>query len=305
MTRGEGRIVSEDFGGLWPLDKPWEQLVVLHARANAPLATAGGRLPVVIFSHGMTMLRDLYVSYLEDLASWGFVVAAISHTYDSSAVEYSDGVVGLNTTYWTTNPSNPAPAEADAHIAVWVADARFVADQLTTWNASDPLSRFTGRLDLDKLGMFGHSYGGATAGEACFADPRFKAGANFDGNFFSPARATGGRAVSQPFMIQLAASNQYHDTSFDSFFGKLQIGYQVTIADSVHMDYSDYSLIVKQFASASPAMKWFGSGDYLRILAVSRAYNLAFFKKHLRGDPQPLLDGSSPSFPEATFKKKP
>jgi len=306
MARGEAKSAGGTIWAFkdWPPDKPWEQLVVMHARANVPLATAGGRFPVMIFSHGFTGLRDFSVSYLEDLASWGFVVAAISHTYDSAAVVFPDGSQADFNVYWAADPNSITDAEMDAHIAVWLADARFVADQFTAWNAGDSNGRLTGRLDLDRIGMVGGSYGGAAAAEACFADARFKAGANLDGTLFSPARTTGGRAVNQPFMIQLSAGH-VGDQSIDSFFDKLHVGYEVRIANSTHMSFGDGEIIVKQIFGADVATKWFGSGDYLRTLVVSRAYNLAFFKKHLRGEPQPLLDGPSANFPEVTLTKKP
>lgn len=307
MTRAEARFealiaplpATGYVTGTWPPDQPWEQLVVMHAQSNAPLAAAGGSFPVVIFSHGLGLLRDMYVSYLEDLASWGFVVAAISHTYDSGVVVFPDGSEVDSNFYWVADPnSGITDAELDSHIAVWLADARFVADQLTAWNASDPGDRLTGRLDLERLGMFGHSYGGATSAEACFADARFKAGANFDGTLYSPARSTGGRAVNQPFLLQLSDSGP--DQSIDDFFGKLEVGYQVTLSNTSHYYFSDLPLEGQQLYGDS-----FGPGNYLRTLIVSRAYTLAFFKKHLLGEPQPLLDGPSPDFPEATFKKKP
>jgi dienelactone hydrolase len=303
MARGEAKAAGVTIWAFkdWPSDKPWEQLVVMHARANVPLAAAG-RFPAVLSSHGYTGLRDFGVSYLEDLASWGFIVAAISHTYDSAAVVFPDGSeADLDPSCWSHGPTD---ADFDAHTAVWLADARFVADQLAAWNASDTSGRLTGRIDLDQLGMFGGSYGGAIAGEACFADARFKAGANLDGTFYSPARTTGGRTVNQPFMIQLSADH-VGDPSIDNFFDKLQVGYEVRLANSTHMSFGDAEIIVKQIFGADVATNWFGSGDYLRTLLVSRAYNLAFFKKHLRKDPQPLLDGPSPEFPEATLSKKP
>jgi len=48
-------------------------------------------------------------------------------------------------------------------------------NQLENLNAAEPSGKFTGRLDLQRLGMFGHSFGGAQALQFCHDDARCKA----------------------------------------------------------------------------------------------------------------------------------
>jgi hypothetical protein len=67
-------------------------------------------------------------------------------------------------------------------LAVWVADTTFIANQLQ--NLKAPISGFSAALDLEHLGVFGHSYGGAVAGEFCKIDARCKAGLDMDGTQF-------------------------------------------------------------------------------------------------------------------------
>src|SRR6266478_1336160 len=56
--------------------------LVTHAVVRAPFAASLRRSPVLIFSPGGGMISELYTSQLEDLASHGYVVAAITHRYD-------------------------------------------------------------------------------------------------------------------------------------------------------------------------------------------------------------------------------
>jgi predicted dienelactone hydrolase len=135
----------------------------------------------------------LYASLIEDLVTHGYVVVAIDHTYDAAVVTMLDGGTAYANTSW--QPSDTADASTmwdtyDQHIETWVADARFVLDQVTTWQSADPQGLVTGRLDLDRVGMFGHSYGGATAAQCCALDARFKAGINLEGTLFSPGEPT-------------------------------------------------------------------------------------------------------------------
>ena len=63
----------------------------LAAISNAvPLHRAGG-WPVVLFSTGYGIERQLYTGLVEDLASHGYVVVAIDHPHDANIVSFPDG----------------------------------------------------------------------------------------------------------------------------------------------------------------------------------------------------------------------
>jgi len=57
----------------------------------------------------------------------------------------------------------------------------FVLDRLERLNTSDASGKFTGRLDMTRVGVFGHSFGGAAALQFCHEDSRCKAGIDVDG----------------------------------------------------------------------------------------------------------------------------
>jgi pimeloyl-ACP methyl ester carboxylesterase len=99
---------------------------------------------------------------------------------------------------------------ADTLVRWWTADCRFVLDQLEQLNASDPSGTFRGRLDLERVGMFGHSLGGATALLLCHDDPRCKAGVNVDGAPIGRVIADG---ITQPFMFVLGDHSRESDTT--------------------------------------------------------------------------------------------
>src|SRR5262249_37741438 len=79
-----------------------------------------------------------------------------------------------------------------------VADVRFVLDELGRLDEDGPGALLAGRLDLARVGVFGHSFGGAVAAEACRADPRIRCAADLDGLIFGEAARTG---VGKPFLF--------------------------------------------------------------------------------------------------------
>ena len=66
---------------------------------------------------------------------------------------------------------------------------------------SDASGRFTGRLDMTRVGIFGHSFGGATAAQFCHEDSRCKAGIDVDG---APHGSVIQAGIRQPFMFLLS-----------------------------------------------------------------------------------------------------
>ena len=186
-------------------------------------------------------------------------------------------------------------------------DAQFVLDELGRLNAADP--RFAGRLDLDKMGMFGHSLGGATAAQLCLRDPRCKAGAAMDGSYFETNLLT--RTLSVPDLFFRAGDGPAPDPANGLPDGRpddrlavnhhlVTNAYWVKLVSTIHLSFGDADLI---FNAASMAAYWNTptSGQFLppaRVTQVVRAYLLAFFNKYLRGEDDHLLDGPSPAYPE-------
>ena len=151
------------------------QGVKLDATADAvPMKRTGG-WPVVLFSPGFGVERELYTGLVEDLASHGYVVVAIDHPHDAGIVEFPDGHVVI--------PASQM--DITRALTVRVADTRFVLTELARLARSGV---FAGRLDLGRIGMFGHSLGGAAAASTMLVDRRLRAGADLDGLLFGQVR---------------------------------------------------------------------------------------------------------------------
>lgn len=152
---------------------------------NAPLPPGDEKYPVLVFSPGGGMKALTYHVLLEDLASHGWVVAAIDPPYNAKAVRLPDGRVLGNLKPdergWPQSKNRDEFARFyTERIAHWSNDIRFVIDQLTSLDSGD--GPFADRLDLEKgVGALGHSRGGQAAAAVRVIDERVKGGVNIDG----------------------------------------------------------------------------------------------------------------------------
>lgn len=162
------------------------QSIPTHSVENAPVAAAESKYPVLFLSHGGTDMPEFNTVRAEELASQGYVVVAINHTYDSALNILPDGRVVPHSPMFDAASREGSDSEfvqlQAETVALRAGDIQFVLDELEKFNAGNaPTGLFNGRLDLDRVGVFGNSTGGATAAEVLSIDPRFKAGANLDG----------------------------------------------------------------------------------------------------------------------------
>jgi dienelactone hydrolase len=169
----------------------------------AGVPVANERFPVLLFSPGLGSPTLFYSSLLSEIASHGYVVAALWHPYSTQVVAFPDGTVLSGNPAGGLSPAPPDEQEAriEKVVLVWVADQRFVLDQLTAWNQQHDLLR--GHLDLARIGAFGHSLGGATAVQAAHEDNRIDAAINMDGAMFGTVM-TDARGSRAPFLFVAA-----------------------------------------------------------------------------------------------------
>jgi hypothetical protein len=177
---------AEVMRGPWKLDQ-LERIGAMRAFSieNAAPAQGDNKFPVIVFAPGGGMKGLTYHALLEDLASHGWIVAAIDPPYNARGVRLSDGRVLGNLKPAERGWPQPKSAEENRRfyqerIAHWARDMSFVIDQLTTLDRGDgPLA---GRLDLTRgVGVFGHSRGGQAAGSVRLVDDRVKGAINIDG----------------------------------------------------------------------------------------------------------------------------
>ncbi|MGZ4250429.1 MAG: alpha/beta hydrolase [Solirubrobacteraceae bacterium] len=299
---------------------PGVQLPVTHASDGAPVLSSG-TYPVLLYQPGQGDVRALGTGLVSDLASRGYVVVTIDDTYEAAEVEFPGGRV-------VTPRPNQSPVDS-----VRIADTRFVLDELASLTPGAnpdaeqrPLpSGLSAALDLSKVGMFGHSLGGATAAKAMAADARISAGINLDGSMFlaNPALHQNINRLGAQLAEQLGGrafmtmTHQGHDTHSDpslaGFWSHL-LGWRLflTMRNAQHYSYTDLEQFLGQLLSArivprqitrARVAEVIGTIQPTRAVAAERAYIAAFFDLHLRGlhGASTLLSRPSPDYPDIRF----
>ncbi|WP_214416127.1 alpha/beta hydrolase family protein [Sphaerisporangium fuscum] len=271
--------------------------VLSKVRTNAFTdARPAGRkhsLPLVVLSPGFTKPRKTLTSLAEDLASRGYVVAAIDHTYENVATTFPDGRV-----------TTCVVCEGDHDPSFFVklekgraADVSFVLDQLT---GRHPKWKAASLIDPSRIGMAGHSAGGASVEPAMVRDSRLRAGVDIDGTTDGLIPDSG---LARPFMF-LGKSANYTPgkgnpevASWENDW-KLLKGWKrwILVDGAVHESFTDISVLAGQLG-----VKIGTDLPGARSSEITRDYVAAFFDLHLREKPQPLLDEPSARFPEVKF----
>jgi len=283
--------------------------VKTHSHLEALLPDQEQAWPLLVFSHGMDRFRNGNTFQVEELASHGYIVAAIDHTYDAAATVFPDGRIA----YSSSQFDDGIPA-LDARMPVWISDVTFVLDQLERLNKGVPDSQFRGAIDMKRIGMFGHSYGGATAMQMLLHDERVKAGIDMDGGLYGIRAPEQG--IGKPFMLMNAQDTemQYQqavknpsDMSLDSYEGIWQEllhrrqlalaggGYSLTIPNTDHMSYTDFPLYSRLFTGKEEEIRY--------IHRIICDVSLSFFDKYVKGDDTIVLDDIAARYPDIGLTK--
>jgi len=268
--------------------------VKTNAIENAAPAGKRHSLPLVVLSPGYLTPRMTLTSLGEDLASRGYVVAAIDHTGESYSTTFPDGhVVGCTTCVVDNEPGRAFFGRIYQSRAL---DVSFVLDQLT---GAHPAGRAADLIDASKIGISGHSAGGATSFAAMVHDPRIDAGIDMDGTTETGGDplVPPGSGFDRPFMVYTLAE---HGPDVDPFvaadYANLA-GWKrwMLLAGGAHESFADVALLAGWAGLPSNA-----TIDRQRGLELARRMNAAMFDKWLRGQPQPVLDDPTDCYPEIT-----
>lgn len=292
----------------WGMRSRTWHLVRTAATPDAALAPAPHPFPLVVYAPwwGGTR-RDGTITCI-DLASHGFIVAAIDDVF-------WDGKPSATANQGPLPPydfsSDTAAARTLALGGTRVGQEAHKMIRVIDGLAADHGPFPAAQIDLAHVGALGFSFGGASAAEASVLDPRIAAAVNMDGTLYGKVVTKG---IDRPF-LQVSSlyvppnpanlSSTSPELRYDTFYDlrderqqALQIAEKgaatLTIKGVEHVNFSDMAL-----ESPLRSLTQAGPIDPKRALAIVDAYVVDFFRLHLLGIPSTLLHSGPSPYPEA------
>ncbi len=302
-------------------------LVETNSFQDLSIANNESSFPVIIFAHGYMWHSCMYTAQMEYLASHGYVVFSIDFTYETPISIFPNQEVRYHNqvfidTIWQDFSYDLYLAKQDSfqreedflnrisimkdlmdyapysqridHMAL---DVKFVMNQLEAI-IKKPNGPFYQKLDLERIGVMGHSLGGAVAGVACSIDARIRAGINLDGTQWGSLIHND---LDAPFLFMTAVrDSSYFDPSIFIYdVAAKNDYYNMTIEGSTHANFGDVS-----FWSNWNYISQTGPIDGDRVIQIINRYTDVFFKKYLNNQPNTILDAESHEFPEVAIRKE-
>ena len=205
------------------------------------------KYPVLIFSHGITGSRHLHQILFEHLASKGYIVFALDHSFDANLTIFPDGKIADYRSEITGHPDSILIREKQINTRAF--DIGFIIDQIRKIETGIIDSKLSGRLDLDRVALGGHSYGGATAILASHNYEIIKACVVLDGWISPIPDEVISEGINVPFLFMGRPS--WHDSDYPGNYERLadlithssNEKYDLRINQTLHLDYTDIPLM--------------------------------------------------------------
>jgi|LGOV01.1.fsa_nt_gb dienelactone hydrolase len=321
LSKECAKMISKNYFYLVPRNL---HKVKTHLYKNVSISKKHETFPIVLYSHGYGGYMENNTMLLSNLASLGYVVVSIGHPYEAGVVQYKDKVTveihpefrkmikgTKESNYQMANIlkrkcntddeilqlekdyNSLIPQELNTHIGVWVEDTNFVADKMEQLNSGEISSVFKGQLNFDNgIGVIGHSYGGSTAGQACWKEKRYTCGINIDCGTFGEY---GSKDIRTPFMT--IGTNIINYIGKSTFIKNSKDSYMVTISDTAHLGYTD-ALFTSRLLNL---FKSLGKRDKYDFNNIFTQYVKQFLDKYLKQIDSASLD--SLHFKGVTFER--
>ncbi|KAI0595595.1 hypothetical protein F4775DRAFT_604971 [Biscogniauxia sp. FL1348] len=279
-----------------------------RAHLNAPLfpSPSQNESAVLLFSPGFGLARGLYSALLSSLAARGWLVVALDHPGDAAAVEYPDGTVALPQAGW--------PLGAAAREQALGARVRDLG-AAGRWVRGGGLERLGGPQCVvvawgrgggggggrTRLGVFGHSFGGAAAVQMLEEGEEVPvvAAADLDGYLYGPVVQRGTRkpVLVLGFPEHCATDDPDATPGWPALRGWRR---DFTVAGAVHESFSDYPVLADLLGGEAV-----GTVRGTRMVQIMETYVDAFFGKFLLGvdDDEGLMGGNCSAFPELSLRR--
>jgi len=275
-------------------------LVKIPAYKESKVASTDDGYPIILFSHGWNGFNAQNTGQALELASHGYIVVGVQHTYGAVITVFEDGTVANN--YPDALPSGAPDDEYEQAAQLlsdqWAGDMSYTLDILTSEN-SDGNSPFYNSLNLSRVGVYGHSTGGGAAIQFCGTDSRCNALLGQDPFMRPVSYEILDKGITQPSFFMF--SQVWHDDVgsrnnklFKPFYENSTDAYGAVYIDgTAHYDFADLPLL----SPLAPQLGLKGPINGKRVTTIVNDYLLSFFDMALKSQATDLFENSS-LFPE-------
>ncbi|MFT7611416.1 MAG: dienelactone hydrolase [Parvicellaceae bacterium] len=277
------------------LDSPYGKKIKYIHCINKPIKPAiiNEKYPVVILSPGFGGSYLMNLTLAEELASHGYYVINVGHTFFNSTPTFPDGkkieLMSMDTLKMESDDflNEEFKTRLNTYIKIQKDDILSILNELANTLDKDHLNS----IDLNNIACIGYSGGGATSAEICSADTRIKAGININGILYGDGWND---SITQPFLyinadysdpkkaeIEMQGGQNVID-SLLSYYNRRKLRfsknsnadfYELTLYNTTHQNFSDMALINQDYCGKSKPKKCF---EY------TYRYILLFLNKYLK-----------------------
>lgn len=316
---GELRKIAVQFW--YPTDRTGSE--VMYDISGAPISTGQEIYPVLIFSHGAFGVRMSNASAFRELASHGYIVASIDHTYHSFYTSFQDGEIVIVNNEFINNAIGVTAGDISGDetfkithewLDLRTADVELVIDSLKSGELGTSGEILKGHMDFNRIGLFGHSLGGASSAQVAREREDVKAAIILDGTMIGDIIGVNNdnteiltdESFNKPLMqmynsefLNAEYRKGNYSPNINAYENGTHASYSLCIKDSGHLNFTDLPRI-SPFLSERLGI---GTIDSLKCIKIVNAYTLAFFEKHLKGESSSLIEGVT-VFNEVIFEQK-
>uniref|UniRef100_A0A8C0RE06 Platelet-activating factor acetylhydrolase n=1 Tax=Canis lupus familiaris TaxID=9615 RepID=A0A8C0RE06_CANLF len=280
-----GKILSFFFGS-----------VTTPANWNSPLRT-GEKYPLIVFSHGLGAFRTIYSAIGIDLASHGFIVAAIEHRDGSASATYyfkDQSAAEIGNKSWSYL-QELKPGDEEIHVRNEQVQKRAkecsqALNLILDIDHGRPIKnvldlefdveQLKDSIDRDKIAVIGHSFGGATVLQALSEDQRFRCGIALDAWMLPLDDAIYSR-IPQPLFFINSERFQFPENikKMKKCYSPDKERKMITIRGSVHQNFADFTFTTGKIVGYIFTLK--GDIDSNVAIDLCNKASLAFLQKHL------------------------
>lgn len=271
-----------------------------HSGDGVP--AAGGRFPVLVFAHGYHQPPTSYMALIEHLVARGYVVFAIAAPGFAEVVPLADGRIAANL---------PLSDEGYSKFAQDIASAVAEVPKLD----AVPGHPFAGHLDAARIGVFGHSLGGAAAVLAAARMPSIRAAANLDGDYAGASADEQPRVpllyvTTQPPNREASPKSDWDDERNEvrragiwrHLAAASPRALRVRVGGMFHANFQDEALLPVSAIPQKLRGTRFGSIDGVRGLELTSRLLAGFFAETLDGPAEDGVDKVVAAYPEADLQ---